>query len=557
MTGSRRWVDAAWLLAFGLASSAWCLAAAPRLSATFDEPLYVHYGLNAWRTGSNKPLMSAGTMTLPVDVQTLPLYVWELRRGEPWDVAAHLDTLLPVARAANLVFWWLLLVYLMRLGRTFGGAWGGRLAVSLVALDPNFLAHAALATTDIAVVAMMMGLTYHTYHGLHRGWVRRVLVPAVWFALATLAKASGMVFGVQVLFLLGMYHLHRTGAFAAPPGSSLWGKVRHVWHAGFRWRVDFTLTTAIGFALVFAYTGSDWVTERTFVEWAEKLPDGTLKGVMHPLSQNLTIFPNAGEALMQQVKHNFRGHGTYLLGEWHERATWKYFPAALTMKTPEPTIALLLAALMLHPRRLWGPLGLVAVALLAFSVNCRVQIGVRFMFTLMAITSVVLGAGIANAWADGAKRALPRGFVAFMLVALGITSAWVWPNGLSYVNQMWGGPREGYRLLHDSNTDWGQGLPELKAWHRANGERPLALWYYGTDPNSVRPPFRPLPLHTLPVATGDDVKKHVGKGLLAVSVSLLYGDPGMTPSWKVAAAWLRTQPPVGRTTTFFIFEFTD
>jgi hypothetical protein len=557
MTGSRRWVDAVWLLAFGLASSAWCLAAAPRLSATFDEPLYVHYGLNAWRTGSNKLLMTVGTMTLPVDVQTLPLHLWEHHRGNQFNHIEELDTILPVARAMNLVFWWLLLFYLMRLGRTFGGAWGGRLAVALVALDPNFLAHATLATTDIASVATMMGLIYHTYHGLSRGWVRRVLVPAVWFAVATAAKASGMVFGIQVIFLLGMYHLYRTGALAGPPGSSLWGKVVHIWHAGYRWRIDFWLTMTIGFALVFAYTGSDWGTERTFVEWAEQLPEGTLKSVMHPLSRNLQIFPNAGEAILQQVKHNIRGHGTYLLGEWYPRATWKYFPIALTMKVPEPVIALLLAALMLHPRRLWGPLGLIAVVLLAFSVNCRVQIGIRFMFTLWAVTAVVLSAGIANAWRDGSKRAVPRGFVAFMLVALGVTSAWVWPNGLSYINQVWGGPREGYKLLHDSNTDWGQGLPELKAWHRANGEPPLALWYFGSDWNSARPPFRPVPLHALKVETGDDVKKHVGKGLLAVSASLLYGDPGMSPSWRAAGAWLRTQKPVGRTTTFFIFELNE
>ena len=49
-----------------------------------------------------------------------------------------------------------MLLYAMRLGRTFGGAWGGRLAVALVACDPNLLGHAALATTDIALVACMI-----------------------------------------------------------------------------------------------------------------------------------------------------------------------------------------------------------------------------------------------------------------------------------------------------------------------------------------------------------------------------------------------------------------
>ena len=123
---SRR-VDIVWLLAFGVASSAWCLSAAAELGATFDEPLYLNAGLTSWRTGSNKLLMSAGTMPLPVDVQTLPIYLWERSRGTEFHAYREIESILPVVRAANLTFWWLLLVYAMRLGRTFGGAWAGRL----------------------------------------------------------------------------------------------------------------------------------------------------------------------------------------------------------------------------------------------------------------------------------------------------------------------------------------------------------------------------------------------------------------------------------------------
>src|SRR5580658_8990513 len=119
---STHWGDVLWLLAFGLASSAWCLSAAERVGVTFDEPLYIKAGLTSWRTGSNRLLMRAGTMTLPVDVQTLPIYLWEQIEGQKYDSEADLPAVLPVARAANLIFWWLLLFYTMRLGRTFGGA---------------------------------------------------------------------------------------------------------------------------------------------------------------------------------------------------------------------------------------------------------------------------------------------------------------------------------------------------------------------------------------------------------------------------------------------------
>jgi hypothetical protein len=547
-------VDVLWLLAVGVATSAWCLAAAPRLGATFDEPHHMKAGLTNWRTGSNKILMSAGCMPLPVDVQTLPVYVWERCRGTRFDPVADMDTILPVARAANLTFWWLLLVYAMRLGRTFGGAWGGRLAVGFVGFDPNFLGHACLATTDISVVAMMLALLYHYHHGQECGWGRRVLVPGLLYGLATLAKASGMVFGAQAMIVMGLYRLAVRGDLTPPPGTSLWGKVAHVWRAGFRLRKDLAWTAAVGFALLFVYVGSDWGTERTFVEWAETLPDGPAKAVMLPVSQNLKVFPNAGEGLLQQIKHNIRGHGTYFLGELHERATWAYFPGALSMKTPVPMLALLIAVLLLRPRGLNNPLGWVALVLFLFSFNCRVQIGIRFMFTLMAITYVALAAAAARSWADGTDRPIPRSFVAGLLASMVGTAIWVWPHGLSYFNQLWGGTPAGHALLHDSNHDWGQGLPDLKEWHRTHGEPPLWVWYYGTDPAVLKPPFRHLPLHTLPVTVGDQVRLLAGDGYLAVGVSLMHGYSNITPSATVVVDYLRTKQPVARTTHFFIYD---
>src|SRR5437016_1651421 len=80
-----RLFDLVWLLAWGLGSSLWCVTADQQLSATFDEPVYVNKGLERWRSGSTAGLMRMGTMPLPVDVQTLPLYLAECWHGAPWD----------------------------------------------------------------------------------------------------------------------------------------------------------------------------------------------------------------------------------------------------------------------------------------------------------------------------------------------------------------------------------------------------------------------------------------------------------------------------------------
>ncbi|QJW97594.1 ArnT family glycosyltransferase [Frigoriglobus tundricola] len=559
-----RWADAVWLLVFGLASSAWCLTAATRLGATFDEPLYVKAGLVNWRTGSNKLLMRAGTMPLPVDVQTLPAYLWERHRGQPFDPVADLDTVLPVCRAANLVFWWLLLVYTMRLGRTFGGAWGGRLAVALVACDPNLLGHAALATTDIALLASMMVFIYHFHHNYQpdAGWTRRVLFPGVLYGLALATKASAMAFVPQAMLVLGLWSLARAGVLTPPAGSSLREKGVHLWHATYQLRKDIFVIGLIGFITVFVYCGSDWGTEPTFIKWADGLPEGDLKRVMTPVSRDLKIFTNAGEGLLHQIKHNFRGHGTYLLGRWYDRATPAYFPLALSMKVPLPAIVLLLAALVVHPRRLLLPTAGVALILFAFLPNCRVQIGIRFVFTLMVLTYITAAAAVARGWADqrtgASARVVPRALVGALLAALVATAAWVWPNGLSYFNQAWGGSETGRFLLHDSNYDWGQGVPELRAWNDAHNDgRPLSVWYFGSDPAVSRPPLEAVHLSVLPLRSADDAVTYCPTKYLAVSVSHFSNNPAPFPQHKARLEWARGQTPVARTTYFLIYQLRD
>lgn len=203
--GGRGWLlEGAWFLAWAVAGSVWCVSASARLGATFDEPTYLRLGLESWRTGTSRKLLDLGTMPLPVHAHTLPLYAWERWRGEPFDVDRDLDRLLPVARLMVLPFWWLLLAYGRRAGRQMAGPWGGRLAVAFLACEPNLLAHAALATTDVAVTAALLVLLVHFRQGRDGPWWRRVGVPAACFALTVLCKASGMAFAAIGMVVIEM-----------------------------------------------------------------------------------------------------------------------------------------------------------------------------------------------------------------------------------------------------------------------------------------------------------------------------------------------------------------
>ncbi len=568
--------DAAWFLLWAGVSSLLCVAMAARLGATFDEPFYIEAGLSTWRSGSNKPLTRAGTMPLPVDVQTAPLYAWERWRGRPVELAAEWEAALRWARAANLTFWWLLLWTGYRLGVAFGGRAAGRWAVALLACEPNLLAHAALATTDIAAAACLLLFLERYWAGRDGPWPRRVLVPGLCYGLALAAKASALVLGVVGLAVFGLWHgwrrplvvpVERTVADRAGDGSPCSGQEgrgrwRPFWRRTRPLRRDAVQILLIGLVAAFAYVGCNWQAEPTFIRWAEQLPEGQWKQWMVPLSHQLRIFPNAGEALLYQIKHNVRGHGTYLLGEWYPRATPWYFPLAVTMKLPLAVAGLLLVVLLLVPRGLRTPPAALAAAILLLSPTFRVQIGIRFLLVAIALLLIALAIALGVAAMGAAAAEVPKrrrrllglagcASLAGMLAA----TAWHWPHLLSYFNWAWGGPQARDDLLHESNYDWGQGLPELREWCKQHGVTDLPVWYYGKDPQVHRPPLRMAYLSHWPHdgETGR-IRAWCGEApLLAVSLGCLRCNPDITPQHRRMLEWLRHRSPVAQTRFFRIY----
>ena len=378
-------LDVLWLLFFGALSAGWCVTAAQALSATFDEPTYLRLGLEHWRSGSSGPLMKLGTMPLAVDLQTLPLFLWEKWRGLPIDPAREIAWILPWARMLTLVFWWTLLFYAWRSGRALSGPWAGRLAVVMIASEPIFLAHASLATSDIAVTACLLAFFFEFRAKRDRSWPLRVALPALLYGIAVLMKASALAFGVIGMLAIEVEGLFTNGA------SRDW---RQVLAAARPFLRDVGGVVAGGLVVTFIYCGSDWSTEPRFIQWAQKLAPGILHDAMVWMAEHLRIFSNAGEGLAEQIRHNRRGHGAYLLGREYRRAIWFYFPVALTIKTSLPLMFLPIVIASIRPRALWNWACLTALGLLLFSLNCRVQIGARLMLPLL----VCLAVGVAAAF---------------------------------------------------------------------------------------------------------------------------------------------------------------
>jgi hypothetical protein len=553
-----RLLDSGWLLFWIVASSVGCVSASAHLSATFDEPTYLTFGLESWRTGSYKRLIDLGTMPLPPRVQTLPLYLWERQSGEAFDMTRDLDRVLPIARLGTLPFWWLLLVYGWLAGRQIAGVWGGRLAVSFLACEPNLLAHAGLATTDVAMTACLLALLYHFRMGRGRSWGHRILTPTVWFALAVLSKASGFVFGLIGMAAIELEYRLTALSESAEERRPLRAALKTLFQKPFR--RDLWQVVSLALLAVFCFCGSEWQVSPSFVEWGRQLPEGAFRSTMVWVSEHLCIFSNAGVALIRQVRHNVQGHGVFLLAQIEKRAIWYYFPLALSIKSPLPLLALPLFLAVLCRRALRNWACLTSLALLAFSLSCRVQTGIRLVLPLVAFAIVGMTAALVVGWqalGDNRKRWL----LSFVAAGSGVWLLWtslsVWPHGLCYTNELWGGTENGYRCLSDSNYDWGQGLKELALWQETHRAGDLHVLYYGTDTMLSRLPMRPLAVGALNL--GSDKLPESARGQrLAVGVSIVYGSVvEIFPDLKALAQTLRGMQPVDRTATFFIYRIPD
>src|SRR5262249_15387423 len=155
------------------------------------------------------------------------------------------------------------------LGWMLGGSWAARLAVALASFEPALLAHAGLATTDVAVAACLLVLLYHFRAGRESHWGWRVGLPAACYGIALLAKASALVFGPLLLVAVEIERRVRQHLDSGRPFRAL---------VGWDFLSQFLPTSAfgrelvqlvvLGLVLTFVYVGSDWRSQPSFVAWA-------------------------------------------------------------------------------------------------------------------------------------------------------------------------------------------------------------------------------------------------------------------------------------------------
>ena len=132
----------------------------------------------------------------------------------------------------------------------------------------------------------------------------------------------------------------------------------------------------------------------------------------------------------------------------------------------------------------------------------------------------------------------------------------IYPDYLAYFNEVVGGPRNGYKLLADSNIDWGQDLKALKRYMDENDISKVKLAYFGSaDANYYGIDYDYLPSVGLePTEEGQqwwyelnatsDEELGPQLGSIAVGANILASPGWMNPLFYENYQWLREHEPV-------------
>lgn len=364
-------------------------------------------------------------------------FSWMYREGNEILYDGDYQSCLTAARLGILPFFWIAAATVYLFALKLGSRAEAAAATAFFTLLPPVLAHAGLATTDMAVTAFIGAAFVAGVFLVERPGLARAGAFGALLALALLSKLSALAF------------LPAVGA-----GALAWfvfnraTNLRDLWSLTKRLAVPVCVTLAVACVLI-------WAAYRFSLGPAES--SGLWRGLRLPA-------PEFFQGIDMVIAHNRAGHPSYLLGERSQTGFWCYYLVVLPIKTPIPFLILAaLGAVGIWTRRRLDPrrgLPLVfSLAILAVALFSRINIGVRHILPVYFGFSVLAAFAAIECLRHAAARKWGAAVVATCVLWFLACSALAHPDYLAYCNALAGDHPED--VLADSDLDWGQDLLRL------------------------------------------------------------------------------------------------
>jgi 4-amino-4-deoxy-L-arabinose transferase-like glycosyltransferase len=463
-----------------LVSFALALGSAIQQSPTMDEQNHIARG--AAYLGTGDPRMSVEHPPLVNVLSALPVHFLlhpTLPLDEWWEAAewyhfadrflwfANPDPqrIVFLARLPIIGLGLVLVSLVFRWANARFGARAGLLGAVFCALDPNVLAHMGVSTTDVGGTTFIFLASYALWRALQRPSWSRALWAGLALGLALSAKLSALVFVPIFALVAGLDLL----------GTRSGGLRRGMGHVG-----TLVLAGLVGTLVVWAGYGFR----------LGSLHEGGLVVPAPPYLRGVAAI----------LDFTAGGRPSYLLGQYSDSGWWYYFPVAFAVKTPLATLlGIILAGVVVLWRRTRDDIFLLLPPLAYFlsSMTSSLNIGYRHLLPVLPFAAVHIGRlaapDVSTIWTGWRRRVL-RLVVAALVIWLAVGTLAIHPYFLAYFNPLGGGPDQGWRVLVDSNIDWGQDLKRLHEWMTREGVDHIQFsWFGPAYPEAYGIPYETLP----------------------------------------------------------------
>ena len=446
-------------------------------SQTFDEPIHLFAGIEYWKHGDfgrnpeHPPLVKLLTAlpVLPMGIKEPPQLPIPFFKGQDLVNSAQMlysanaDAVLLRGRLVVALFSLALAALVFLAAREMFDTLTALFALGLFAFEPVMLANGALVTTDMPLACLFFASVYTFYRCLLQMSAGRVALCAVVTALTIVTKHSGILI-LPVLVLLAILDpLLDSGE--ATPGTSA-SRRRHFQ------QLALALVAIAAFSYLFLWTiyGFRYAARPGQLQMIPTFAD-YLRGLGHPLQQAMIGFCARHHLLPEAYLYGWVDillipgyRSTFLFGHVFGSGQWFFFPAVFLIKTTLTLLILLVALPFLRVRghrREFLVLVLPAAFFMVVAIFSMLNLGVRHILPVYPFCIVLGGVAAASL---AVRSTVGRSAVAALMALMVISSLHSFPDYLAYSNEIVGGPSHTYRIVTDSNADWGQGLKWTKAY---------------------------------------------------------------------------------------------
>ena len=481
-----------------------------RESQTWDEANHIFTGYRTWTHGDfglnpeHPPLVKlvATTPLLWSQPKTPPLEERFFKedaflRGKEFLYQNDADSILSQTRTAAATLTLLTALVLFFAAREMFGRGAAFVSLTLLAFDPNLLAHGALVTTDVGLACFMFLSVYLFYRFVKSPSRMRLITAGAAVGLALAVKHTGILV-VPILFLLAVCEIiaHRFGTQHRDAG-------RHA----LRILGSVVLITLIGWVVLWSFYGFRYDARPSGLQLNPPLAE-YVKGLKPYEAWPVTtmarfhLLPESYLYGLADVRLTANYYTSYLLGKVYAHGVWFYFPVAFLIKSTVGVLVLCLLTLGVFAARYLKPgreivfLLVPPIFYLIVALTVGMNIGVRHIIVVYAFLYVLIGAAawtliqMSRAWAS---------MVALCLVVHAGSSLMTFPNYIPYSNELWGGPSQTHKYLTDSNSDWGQQLKSVKQYLDNRGVRDC--WFVYFAEGAAAPDYYGIPCKPLPTIT--------------------------------------------------------